>query len=520
VKLTSSIILPQLHPYLGMNVSSVLRERAAVYADKPFLYWEPGPSKQKAAWTYQEFEDLVNRTASGLIERGVRPLDAVMLVLPNSPAFLITWFACARIGAVAVDTNVRYNTDELVHAASLTKPVGIITHQPMLETLEPLLDGRFVELMDDETGLCEQLYGDAQALPPIDPVAERPLCVQFTSGTTARPKAVLYTHANALWGAEVGASHAEMTSSDINLVYAPLFHTMALSWQFLATFWVGGTVVLQPKFSASRFWSLSVEYGCTVTAFLKIMLTTLKGQPVPQHSYRIWSSGAEAPMIEELFGVRLMTAWGMSEVVTEVIIGSIPHRGSAGVIGRLSKEYQARICDERGMEVSAGQAGELRVGGIRGLSLFAGYLGDDAANREAFDEHGFFRTGDSLRRLATGEIQFVTRIKDMLKVGGENVAAAEIERVLNSHSLVRESGVVALRDPLLDEVPVAFVSLTADNHETAEIGDMLISFCREHLADFKVPRAIHVLEELPEVSIGKIAKGQLTAIAQQLAASG
>jgi crotonobetaine/carnitine-CoA ligase len=167
-----------------------------------------------------------------------------------------------------------------------------------------------------------------------------------------------------------------------------------------------------------------------------------------------------------------------------------------------------RLAD--GRDAAAGETGELRVGGVRGLSLFAGYLGDPAATAAAFDEDGYFRTGDEVTLLPSGAIRFSSRSKDMLKVSGENVAAAEIERVVNTVPGVRESAVVAQPDPVRQEVPVAFVTVTeaaGDDHDA--LAAEIVAYCQASLADFKVPRAVHVVDALPRATLEKVAKATL-----------
>jgi crotonobetaine/carnitine-CoA ligase len=332
-----------------------------------------------------------------------------------------------------------------------------------------------------------------------------PLCVQFTSGTTARPKAVLLTHANALWAGRVGAAHGNFDEHDVTLVFAPLFHTLGLSWLFLSTFWVGGSVVLLPKFTASRFWEISLRHRCTVTSVLGIMMTTLGAQPVPEHHYRCWTLGLESPRIEDRYRVRLFNGWGMTETVSQAIVNDRDYPADEGAIGRAALEYPIRVAREDGSDAAVGEDGDLLIGGRRGLSIFAEYLRDPDATADAFDERGHFRTGDRVKLLPSGALQFVSRAKDMLKVGGENVAAGEIERVLTSVAGVASAAVVGRPDPILDEVAVGFVTIAPGTDEDT-VQRAALDACAEQLADFKVPRAVYVIDALPEALLGKVSK--------------
>jgi carnitine-CoA ligase len=514
-EIVSSVRLPAVHPFTGMDLATALDTRAQRYPAKIFLIWEPGPDKVGRSWTYAEFADDVARTAAGLAARGVRPGDPVMVLLDNTPTSLLALFACARLGAVAINTNNRYKIDELRHAVSLTGPVAVVTHPHRNEEVKILGDSvRWVVSIDEQTGTCPALQATFPP-PSREPDPAAALCVQFTSGTTSRPKAVLFTHANALWGGRVGATHAALTHHDVTLVYAPLFHTAALSWQTLATFWVAGTVVLLPKFTASRFWAISTKHACTSAFTLGVMMRLLAEQPVPEHSYRFWTSGLEMPALEQRYGVRIFSAWGMTEVVSQPIINEPALPSEPGSIGRVAPEYKVKVVGPDGQPAKAGEVGDLYVHGDRGLSVFAEYLADPQATSAAFDHDGYFNTGDRVKVLPSGAIQFVTRAKDMLKVGGENVAAAEIERILVTAPGVAQAAVVGHPDPLLDEVPVAFITLTPGADQNATISEAA-TLCHERLADFKVPRSIHVLQQLPTVTMDKIAKGQLKELAIRL----
>jgi crotonobetaine/carnitine-CoA ligase len=516
VGITTSVRLPAVHPFAGMDVSTALADRARRFGGSRFLVWEPARGESRT-WTYAEFARDVEATAAGLHAWGVREGDAVVLLLDNSPAFLFAWFACAQLGAVAVDMNTRYSVDELRHAIELTGAVGAVTHDHLAAAArEAMGDDRWIVTIDPDTGTCPALLGDPDGAPHRAPDPSAPLCVQFTSGTTSHPKAVLFTHANALWGGRVGGSHWRLTADDVVLVYAPLFHTAALSWQMLSTFWVGGTVVLMPKFTASRFWDISLRNGCTHTNVLGLMMQVLAEQPVPEHHYRSWQFGMEIPSLEERYGVRLFNGWGMTEVVTEVIIGDLGIPDELGAIGRVASEYLVRVVRDDGSDCDVGEVGDLLVGGTRGLSLFAEYYRDPAATADAFDEHGYFRTGDRVTVLPSGAIRFATRAKDMLKVGGENVAAVEIERVLMTVPGIAEAAAVGRRDRMLDEVPVAFVVLGV-GADAGDVVEQALDSCRAKLADFKVPRDVYVVDDLPRATLGKVAKGKLKEMAAALA---
>jgi crotonobetaine/carnitine-CoA ligase len=179
-------------------------------------------------------------------------------------------------------------------------------------------------------------------------------------------------------------------------------------------------------------------------------------------------------------------------------------------IGRAAAEYQIRIVDDDGAPTMVGDTGNLLIKGIPGLSLFKEYLHNERATRESFDEHGYFITGDRVTLLENGFIKFGDRAKDMLKVGGENVAASEIEQVIITVPGVREAAVVAKKHPMLDEVPVVFIIPQTGVAKIPEtLHDDVLTACRKALADFKVPREVHFVDDMPRSTLEKVAKNEL-----------
>ena len=351
------------------------------------------------------------------------------------------------------------------------------------------------------------MFGDQADGAPAPVAALDPAWIQYTSGTTSRPKAVVLTHANALWSAKVSATHESLTASDVHLVHLPLFHINALCYSTLASMWVGGTAVIQPRFSASRFWDVAVRNGCTWASVAPFCVRALLGQDFPKdHSFRIWGNGYSGGPEDEIFGIRTLAWYGMTETVSHAVIDEIETPGHPFGMGRPAPEFEVKVVREDGTPVEPGETGAIFVRGVPGVSLFAGYLHDEAATKEAVDEEGWLKTGDRATVHDDGYMSFADRDKDMLKVGGENVAASEIERVVLEVPGVVEVAVVAARHPMLDEVPVAFVIPAGDRPELA---DEVLAACTRRLSDFKVPREVRIVDEMPRSTLNKIAKAEL-----------
>lgn len=506
----------------GRDIPWLLRSWVERVPDKPFLIWEPfsGPAR---TWTYAEFAAEVDAVAAGMHEHGVQLGDRVMLHLDNSPEFVVSWFACAHIGAVAVSTNTRSVARDMTYFADHARVVAAITSPKFAQLVADSAPGlTFLAVTDTDAGEPGTMPDGIEHLTfsdlartcgvapsrPTDATAD--LGIQFTSGTTSRPKAVLWTHANAIWGADVNVAHMRLRHDDVTLTFLPLFHTNAQSYSMLSTLWVGGTMVVQPRFSASRFWEVSLRHDITWCSLIPFCVKAILANEVPtEHSYRFWGPGVRLPAVEEAVGIQTMSWWGMTETITQGIVGSFELPGPHASIGRASPGYDISIRRPDGTPIEPGERGHLFIRGVRGVSLFKEYADNPQANADAFDADGWFDTGDLIQMDTDGHLYFSDRAKDMLKVGAENVAASEIEVVVMQSGKVTECAVVGQPHTMLDEVPVVFVIPIADAGNADDVERFIIDHCAGQLADFKVPRSVFVVDELPRSTLEKIAKNEL-----------
>jgi len=256
---------------------------------------------------------------------------------------------------------------------------------------------------------------------------------------------------------------------------------------------------------------VALQHGATWTSTIPFCMKALLEYEVPRaHKFRLWGSAICEPPVFAAFGIKIIGWWGMTETITHGIVGEVDQPNTPMSIGRAATEYSIRISDDDGRPVPVGGTGHLTIKGIPGLSLFAEYLHNEKATRESFDEHGYFVTGDRVTLLEHGFIQFADRAKDMLKVGGENVAASEIEQVIAVVPGVREAAVVAKKHPMLDEVPVVFIIPQAGvDRAPGDLHDSVMTACRAALADFKVPHEIRFVDEMPRSTLEKVAKAEL-----------
>lgn len=518
--------LPPGHvgPFAGLDVPWLLKMQAQYRRDHPFVIWAPFEGDART-WTYGAFNERVEALAAGFVKRGLKAGNTLMIHLENCVEFLFAWFACAEIGVIAVTTNARAGAGELAYFADHCGAVAAITQPSLAHMLaQACPDLRWIAVTAHDAGAApavqdrparsesfDRLFLD-DAGPARRPADSYASCsIQFTSGTTSRPKAVVWSHANALWGAKVNAQHEGLRADDVHLVYLPLFHTNALSYSMLATLWAGASAVLMPRFSASRFWNYAIRHRCTWASMISFSTRVLMERDVPSdHHFRMWSAPISDPPAFGRFGIKTIGWWGMTETISHGIVGDFNHVTQPLGIGRVAPEYDVRVVDDDGSPTRVGDAGNLLIGGTRGLSLFKDYLNNAQAMQSSFDEHGYFITGDRVQLLENGVLRFTDRAKNLIRVGGENVAASEIEQVAMGVTGVREVAVVGKAHPMLDEVPVMFVIPSGGvDHASPELVDAIMDRCRHSLAAFKMPREIRLLDEFPRATLEKVAKNEL-----------
>ena len=265
-------------------------------------------------------------------------------------------------------------------------------------------------------------------------------------------------------------------------------------------------MILQPKFSARRFWPVSLKQRVTRTSMVPFCLRALFEKVAPAaHQYRTWGLGVAHPRAEQKFKVTVLGWWGMTETVSQAIVSDAGASHPFMSMGYVSPAYEIEVRNEQGVPV-LDQIGELYIRGERCVSLFQEYVADAAATSDAFDADGWFKTGDQARLGHEGNVFFEGRLTDIIKCGGENISAVEVESVIARVEGVRESAVVSQPDPNYGEVPVAFVIA---REPVSMLEERILSCCRRELAPFKVPRRIIVVAELPRVALNKVAKNQL-----------
>lgn len=498
-------------------------------------------------WSYAEFDRAVRQVAARLRRAGVDAERGVHLALTNSPAFVATWLAANQLGSWIVPSDPFATAPELREHLERTGPaVSVVSSRRSGVAESAVSDARWgagqapPELLavdEDDTTLGELVADGGTTIEPMaldllpTPTSTDRAAVMFTSGTTGRPKGVVITQANYGFAGRVMADAADLGADDRQLVVLPLFHANAQYYSFASAIAAGASVALMHTFSASGFLRQANDHGATHASLFAgpMRMILARGAPDADRPVRLrhcWFAQNLADdqydTLVEWLGCRPRQLYGMTETIPAVLTDDAegPRHDS---MGHVTPGCLLELHDEHGEPVEPGSVGEIVVGGVRGITLFDGYLDDPDTTERSFRD-GWFLTGDRARVADDGRYEFDGRRADVLKVAGENVSVVEVEAVVGAHAEVFDVVVVGAPDPIRDEVPVAFVvpadRRMLDGGEAADdLAAALHSWCGERLSKSKRPRDIRFVDDLPRTSVGKIRKFLLADAAQALSAA-
>ncbi|MGI8917497.1 MAG: class I adenylate-forming enzyme family protein [Pyrinomonadaceae bacterium] len=493
------------------NLRELLRQRTAATPEKTFLFSEIDDRR----YSYAEFESAVLRCGAMLAEHGIRKGDAVSLLMPNSAEYIIGYFACWSLGALAGPVNSLLKAEEIAYVMSNSEAKAILVHSdflPIIESIRNDLPNLTSVIRFDNEG--ENIQNSKAELPDIEIKSDDDAIIIYTSGTTGKPKGCLLTHGNVIANARQISQWLGFTEQDRLLTIMPLFHMNAVSVTTMSALYAGGCTVVSPKFSASRFWQIISDYQITSFGSVATMLSMLlssypDGVPEGLRTEQLrFAMCGSAPVpaetlkrFEETFKCLVIEGYGLSESTCRSTFNPPDQRRRAGSCG-IPIGNEMKVVDDKDKEVPDGQLGEIV---LRGENILKGYYKNKDATATAF-RNGWFHTGDIGFRDSDGFYYIVDRKSDMIIRGGENIYPREIDEVLYQHPAVAAAATIGVPDSLYGEEVAAFVVL---KDRSACDSDELIDFCRQHLADFKCPKSIRIVDEIPKGPTGKLLKREL-----------
>jgi len=502
-----------------VDLSDLIARNAAFTPDKPALHFEG------ETLTYAQFAARIETTARALkSDYGIARGDRVAILSLNRPDYLVLLYACARLGAMLVPLNWRLAVAEQLFILSDAAIKALFVEQAFADVIAPLRDklpeARIVGLdFAPSNGaalepLLTHASGDGRN-PHVDLAA--PLLIVYTSGTTGRPKGAVLRQEALLWNGVMSQHMHGLTSDDHVLTVLPFFHVGGLNIQTTPALHHGATVTIHARFAPDTTLATIARERPTLTVLVPATILAVTAHPAwattDITSLKAISTGSQIvpqDLIDRVTarGIPVLQVYGSTETCPVAVYtrlgGDLSRDGSTGLPGLWC---EAKVIDYNGDEVAAGTAGEIVV---RGPNVFFEYWGNAAATREALHD-GWFRTGDIAARDADGYFFVHDRKKNMIISGGENIYAAEVERVLLEHPDVADCGVVGRPDPKWDEVPVAYVICRAGCAPRAED---LAAHVLAQLARFKVPRDFVFVDQLPRTALGKVQHFRLKQMAE------
>jgi fatty-acyl-CoA synthase len=496
-----------------------------------------------ARFTYRQQHQAVRRAAKALHVLGVKRGDFVGILMGNDETWVTLFYAAATIGAITVPINTRFKSAELafclaqadVKALFIADRFLNIDFMSFLRTAEPAVDRalpgqalpllRHVVVVGQDIPRTGRRLDDFLALgssvsdAALDALAAQVgpddlLLIQFTSGTTAYPKAVMLTHDNMLRNAWAVGLRLGIRPDDRYFNCRPFFHVAGTTLSLLVSLIAGACMVTLPTFEAGAALKMLADERCTLTSGNDTLFQLMLGHPSfdpPQlHLRGGWAAAGPETIrnIMEKMGARdLCVAYGLSEASPNVVLNDYRDPVELRIAG-LAKPHdgvEVRITRrETGAVLPAGETGEIEV---RGWNVMRGYYKNPEETAKTFTPDGWLRTGDVGVLTADGRLRMVGRTKDVFRVGGENVAPAEVEEVLLAHPAVATAQVVGVPDTRLGEVGAAFVTLKADTTEAE-----LLEFVKRQSANFRVPRYLAIVENFDAIGMtasGKVQKNKL-----------
>lgn len=485
--------------------------------------------------TYDELLAESRTFAAALVARGVGAGDRIAIWMPNSWRWIVAVLGVWQAGGVLVPVNTRFKGTE---AADILGRAGV----RLLVTVTDFLDTDYVAMLDGAdlpeladvvvaqgpasgtTISWQEFVGSATdgALRTVagrrgDLTGASPSDILFTSGTTGRPKGVVMTHSRTLAVASDWVAMTGLRAGDRYLMVNPYFHMFGLKAGILASVCAGATMYPQVVFDVDRVLARVRDERITVLPGAPTIYQSILDHPARKKydlsSLRVAVTGAaDIPVTlvrriyDELPFEVVVSGYGLTEAGTAS--GTGPEDGPqevAATVGRARPGFEIRLVDASGNDVVTGEAGEIL---LRGPSVMLQYLDDPKATAAVLSEDGWLRTGDIGVLEPDGLLRIVGRAKDMFIVGGFNAYPAEIENLLLGHPAIRSAAVIGIPDERLGEVGMAFVVLEDD---AAATPDEIVAWSRDHMANYKAPRRVEILDELPLNATGKVMKEELRA---------
>ncbi|MFQ6121511.1 MAG: AMP-binding protein [Dehalococcoidales bacterium] len=502
------------------TIGELVNLQSQRHGSKPFIISPDGPR----VITYQQLGECISRVVGSLRQQGVSKGDKVSILLPNIPEYAYILLGAMKLGAVANPVNIYLKAPELQFLLEHAESKVVVTSSEFLPLLEEVwqLWRRILPVAVLDEGDKDLHFQQSPISNPsssTEVVAEDEAELLYTTGTIGRPKGVLLTHKNLLSEAQFIVDGHKFTENDRGLCLLPFFHINGQVVNLISGLLSGGSIILPCCFSASTFWFSLANYEATwfnaVPTIYCILLNRPKEEVAHLNLSKVkFGRSASAPLpvavqkaFEERFQIPIIETYGISETASQVTTNPREvNERKLGSVGR-AQGCEVKIVNKEGQELPRGQEGEIVV---RGKNVTKGYYKDPEATAEALRD-GWFHSGDLGYQDDQGFLFITGRLRELIIRGGENIAPREINDVLYSHPKIQEAATVGIPDPCYGEEVKSFV-VVKPGQKCSE--KELLDYCRQRLADFKCPKSISFLKEMPKSPGGKIISRKLVDLAK------
>jgi len=475
--------------------------------------------------THSEFLKKVDSFARFLEISGVHPDDRVALIAPNSEEFAIAVFAATKIGAVAVPINSLLKENEYIYILNDCQAKVLITSTKMLKQVQNLHQQTSLNrtVWIDEAPVVDQhnvIFDEVSLIKPhieekVHPKQLDDLAVIFyTSGTTGKPKGAMISYRNIFSNLEAGRKAFSITSKDRFIVYLPMFHAFTFSIMVMLPFYARASfIIIGSILPFSNIIKQTLLKRVTIFLGVPDIYNALIRAKLPWYflwfnRIRAFISGASAlsedtlNKFNKVFSrAKMLEGYGLSECSPAVCINPLEQQKTLSV-GKALLGYEVKIVDEEMIEVPRGQVGEIIV---HGDCVMLGYLNNPEATADTII-NGWLRTGDLGKMDEDDYIYIVDRIKDLIISKGINIYPRQIEEELMKIDVIKAAAVIGIKDPNSGEVPIAYVELDEEMDLSSVTSASIKAALKAHLANFKLPKLVHIVDELPKNATGKILK--------------
>lgn len=489
-----------------MNLKLMLDETVKKYGKKTAVAM--GDSRL----SYVQLDEASNKMANALVDMGVGKGDRVVMLLFNSPEFVITYLGVVKMGGIAVPLDTKYKLAELASLFDDCQPRVMVVESQLLEPIAASIadfksvthvikvgaegEGRFIS--------CEQIMATGSAKPVAVELAPDDIAhIAYTSGPSFNPRGVVMSHQSLVREAAISGDGFQQTDKDTVVLFAlPMHHAFGLVVVLMTALTKGSTVVIVPGLSISNLLEIIAREKVTIfmaVPFVHALIVDAIEAEGLKHklgSIRLWgTAGAAMPgrisqKIWQYLGFAAVDFWGMTESAAHVTCQSPEGGGKPGSVGKALPGWELKIVDDHGRELPLNQPGEIIVRG----PIMKGYYNNPEATARVI-KNGWLYTGDMGQVDEEGWLFLSAgRKKDVIIAKGQNIYPSDIEKVLAGHPKVAEVGVVGVRDEVRGEIPRAIIRLKPGEVATEQ---EIKKFCLEHLANYKVPREIVFTDSLP-----------------------